>query len=247
MSSDIALVTGASKGLGLAWAKRLARDGYRVILTARSLEQAEAATMPLLNEGLAVYPVKLDISNSSDIQTLKEIIEDNFGQLDLLINNAGINSGTRAKGDKALQAKNLDIEQLDTSELLAMVEVNAVAPIMLAQALRPLMIRSKQPKVINIGSWLGSISIKSNGGNYSYAVSKSALNMMNRAFAFDVLQDNIISVVVNPGWVKTDMGGTRAKFTADESVNNLLAHVVDKISTEQAGQFLNYDGSEHPW
>lgn len=247
MNKDIALVTGASKGLGLAWARRLAKDGYRVLLTARTLKQAETATLPLLNEGLEVCPMKLDISNTRDIQKLKKTIADNFGRLDLLINNAGINSGTRAKGDKALQAKNLHIEELDASELLSMVEVNAIAPILLAQELRPILTKSDHPKVINIGSWLGSVSLKSNGGNYSYAVSKSALNMMNRAFAFDVLQDNIISVVVNPGWVQTDMGGMRAKFTADESVNNLLTHVVDKISSEQAGQFLNYDGSVHPW
>ena len=71
--------------------------------------------------------------------------------------------------------------------------------------------------------------------------------MMNRALAFDLLDDRIICVVVNPGWVQTDMGGEHAQFTTAHAVSNLINIVVNKIKLSDTGKFFNYDGSEHPW
>lgn len=244
---DIAIVTGAYKGLGFEWCKQLARLGYRVVLTARDLEKAQQAAEVLNEQDLVVYPRKLDITSPTDAKELFNWCSEMFGRIDLIINNAGINSGTRAKGDKELQQKNLSIESLDRHEVLSMLDINAISPILFAQAFRPLLSNSAHSKVINIGSWLGSISVKRSGGNYSYAVSKSALNMMNRAFAFDVVNDNIISVVVNPGWVQTDMGGLSAEFTKEQAVSNLIRNVIEKISIQDTAKFFNYDGSEHPW
>lgn len=244
---DVALVTGAAKGLGFEWARQLAAAGYQVILTARSLEKAQEAAMRLSEQEHLVYPHKLDITVEEDAEAILIWTKQLFGRLDLLINNAGINSGTRAKGNKDLQLKNVLIEKLDKDELLSMVDINAVSPILLAHKLRPLLQASAHPKILNIGSWLGSISEKHTGGNYSYAVSKSALNMMNRAFAFDVKDEGITSVVVNPGWVQTDMGGKKAQFSPQEAVQNLRFHVLERIRLAHSGQFLNYDGQVFPW
>jgi NAD(P)-dependent dehydrogenase (short-subunit alcohol dehydrogenase family) len=244
---DIAIVTGAYKGLGFEWCKQLARLGYKVVLTARDLDKAKQASEVLNEQDLVVYPRKLDITSPTNAQELFNWCSEKFGRVDLIINNAGVNSGTRAKGDRDLQQKNLSIECLDKHEVLSMLDINSISPILFAQTFRPLLSNSVHPKVINIGSWLGSISVKKSGGNYSYAVSKSALNMMNRAFAFDVVDDNIISVVVNPGWVQTDMGGLSAEFTKEQAVSNLIRNVMEKISIQDTAKFLNYDGSEHPW
>jgi NAD(P)-dependent dehydrogenase (short-subunit alcohol dehydrogenase family) len=244
---DIAIVTGAYKGLGFEWCKQLARLGYRVVLTARDIEKAQQAAEELKEQGLVVYPRKLDVTFATDAKELFNWCSERFGKVDLIINNAGVNSGTRAKGDKDLEQKNLSIECLDKHEVLSMLDLNSISPILFAQTFRPLLSNSTHPKVINIGSWLGSISMKKSGGNYSYAVSKSALNMMNRAFAFDVVNDNIISVVVNPGWVQTDMGGLSARFSKEEAVSNLIRNVIEKISIQDTARFFNYDGSEHLW
>lgn len=244
---DIAIVTGASKGLGFEWCNQLAHLGYKVVLTARDLNKAKEAAEILNEQELVVYPKKIDVTSEADLQALFNWCSEMFGKVDLLVNNAGINSGTRAQGDKSLQLKNLSIESLDKSEVLSMIDINAISPILFAQTMRTLLAKSDHPKIINIGSWLGSISIKQSGGNYSYAVSKSALNMMNRAFAFDVKSENIISVVVNPGWVQTDMGGNSAQFTKEQAVSNLISNVVNKITIDDSGKFFNYDGSEHPW
>ena len=104
--------------------------------------------------------------------------------------------------------------------------------------------KSRNPRVMNVSSWLGSISGKQNGGNYSYCASKAALNMLTRTFAYDVIRDGITAIMVNPGWVQTDMGGSRAKLTAEESVRGLLK-VADGLTAGDTGKFYNWDGTEH--
>lgn len=243
----IALVTGAYKGLGLEWCKQLGKLGYTVILTARRFEDALEAANSLIALGLEVHPKAMEVSDENQLQTAAVWVNEKFGQLDVVINNAGINSGTRAKGDKELANKNLSLDSLDANEVLNMLHINAIAPILVVKHFKSLLAKSGQAKVIHIGSWLGSISIKKSGGNYSYAVSKSALNMMNRALAYDLINENIISVVVNPGWVQTDMGGGKAQFTTEQAVENLISNVLNKITINDTGKFLNYDGMEHPF
>ncbi|MBL7911404.1 MAG: SDR family NAD(P)-dependent oxidoreductase [Bacteroidia bacterium] len=243
----IALVTGAYKGLGFEWCRQLGKLGYKVLLTARKTENAIESANILIAEGLEIYPIVMEVTDHAQIGEVVRWVEEKFGKLDLLINNAGINSGTRARGNKELQNKNLSLESLEPNEVLNMININAIAPIIVARHFRYLLAKSESGKIINIGSWLGSISIKKSGGNYSYAVSKSALNMMNKALAYDLAEDNIISVVVNPGWVQTDMGGGKAQFTTEQSVLNLIENVVNKIELNDSGKFLNFDGTEHPW
>ncbi len=172
----IALVTGAYKGLGLEWCKQLGQLGYTVILTARHFENAQEAANELIALGLDVHPQAMEVTNEEQLQTTANWVQEKFGQLDVLINNAGINSGTRAKGNKDLANKNLSLDSLEADEVLNMLHINAIAPILVAKQFKFLLAKSSQAKVIHIGSWLGSISIKKSGGNYSYAVSKSALN-----------------------------------------------------------------------
>ena len=128
-----------------------------------------------------------------------------------------------------------------------MVNVNATSPILLASALKNVLSKGENPMVINISSWMSSITIKKEGGNYSYAVSKAALNMMNRAFANDVKSLGITSLVVNPGWVQTDMGGAKAPLTSQDSIGSMIKNIVEKIGPGNSGEFFNYDGKVHPW
>jgi NAD(P)-dependent dehydrogenase (short-subunit alcohol dehydrogenase family) len=243
----VAVVTGAYKGLGLEWCLQLGQLGYQVVLTARDLGAASKAADELKKQGLTVFPAAMDVVDEQQIIDLASWLTDKFGKIDLLINNAGVNSGTRAKGDKDLLEKNLLLESLDPAEVLNMVHINAIGPVLVAKYFRQMLAKSNNPKIINIGSWFGSVTIKETGGNYSYAASKAALNMMNRALAFDIKEDNIISVVVNPGWVQTSMGGQRAKFTAEDAVKNLIENVMNKITIADTGKFFNHDGNEHSW
>ena len=158
-----------------------------------------------------------------------------------MINNAGINSTGVAETQR-----NVRFGQLEPDGILAMVRVNALGPLLVTQALVELLAKGNKPKVICISSWLGSLSAKQRGGNYGYCVSKAALNMASRTMAFDLAERGIAAVIVNPGWVQTDMGGPHATLTPAQSVRGILA-VADAIGPSDAGRFLDWNGQEQAW
>ena len=240
----IALVTGAYKGLGKEICLQLAEEGYTVILTARSMEKAEAAAEVLRQDHGHVLARTLDVSNEQEIQQLAEWVEAEFGHLDLLVNNAGINS--KDNPDKEVFMKNFRLDMLDAEQVLEHIRINSIAPILMVKHFRQLLRRSSRPVVVSIGSWLGSVSVKNSGGHYSYATSKSALNMMNKAMALELKEEGIIAVVVNPGWVQTDMGGPSADIDTLTSVTGMRA-LIKSLDASGSGSFYNYDGSIIPW
>jgi NAD(P)-dependent dehydrogenase (short-subunit alcohol dehydrogenase family) len=241
----VALVTGAYKGLGLEFCRQLADNGYTVILTARSVEKAEESARELREEFGHVVSYALDVTDEQQIMQLAEWVEQNFGHVDVLINNAGINSKDDA--DKELFQKSFRLETLDPEEVVRHIRINSIAPIMMVKHFRSLLHRSEKPVVISISSWLGSISGKDFGGHYSYATSKTALNMMNKAMALEIKPEGIIAVVVNPGWVQTDMGGSKAPLTPEESVRGILQNVIKRVRIADTGKFYQWDGSEMAW
>ncbi len=245
MKTKIALVTGGGRGLGYEFCKQLAAQGTTVILTARNEERGLAAAQALQSAGHDIHFRRLDVGEEADIAALAADLKKDFDNIDLLINNAGINAKSSGAGESNF-LRNFKLGDLDPEAVLDMMRINSLAPILMAKHLLPLLRKSRNPKVVNVSSWLGSISEKTNGGNYSYCGSKAALNMFSRALAFDLVREGVTTIAVNPGWVKTDMGGSRAKLTAEDSVKGLLA-VIHKVKTPDAGKFFQWDGTEHPW
>lgn len=225
------VVTGANRGLGLEFCKQLCADGHNVVGSSRGRSQKL--------DGTGVHVEKLDIADAGSIARFATAVGQRFERVDLLINNAGINSKTAPKGQK-----NVRLGDLEPQGLLRMVQINAVGPVLLAQALMPLF--GDGSRVVSVSSWLGSIGAKTSGGNYGYCASKATLNMLMRTFAHDVASKGITSVVINPGWVQTDMGGPRAPLTPTESVAGML-RVIRALTAEQNGAFLQWDGSESAW
>ncbi|MFD2200951.1 SDR family oxidoreductase [Shivajiella indica] len=242
---NIALVTGAYKGLGFEWCRQLGRRGYKVILTARDFEKARKAAEVLNQEDLVVYPKQLEVTDESALQELANWGQEMFSRIDLIVNNAGINP--KDYSDKNQMAKAFYLDQLDAEEMLKVIHVNSLSPLLVVKHFRSLLKKSQNPKVINISSWLSSVSLLRFGGHYGYVGSKNLLNILNKSMALELQKDGIISVNVNPGWVKTDMGGQKAQFSSDEAVQNILSNVVDKIHLGDSGAFMNFDGILHPW
>lgn len=240
-----AVVTGAARGLGLAWCRQLAHNGYQVVLTARKAEQAEAAAAILAAEGLHVHPYALEVTNETQLAALAGWIAERFASLDLLVNNAGVNPKDYTDSVKKAQCFSLDA--LDASAMLEVLHINSLAPLLAVKHLRPLLGKSNRPLVVNISSWLGSVSNLAFGGHYGYVGSKNLLNVLNKSMAFELQSEGIVCINVNPGWVQTDMGGSKAPRTADQAVQELLTHVVDRVNLVDTGKFLHYDGTEHPW
>lgn len=241
----VALVTGAYKGLGLEWCKQLGKIGYKVILTARDFEKAQEAAELLNEQELVIYPKALEVTNENQIQDIADWAREMFGRVDLIVNNAGINP--KDYSDKSRMAKAFYIDNLDAKELMEVIHINSISPLLIVKHFRLLLKQSEQPIVINISSWLGSVSNLTFGGHYGYVGSKNLLNVLNKSMANELKNDSIICVNVNPGWVQTDMGGLKAQFTTEEAVKNLIENVLLKVKIADSGKFLNFDGNIHPW
>lgn len=241
----IALVTGAYKGLGFALCKQLALYGYSVILTARDQIKANNAASVIEKEtGVKVYPRALEVTNELEISELAAWVRNQFGKIDLIINNAGVNP--KDYSNKTKMAKAFYLDSLDAQELMEVIHINSIAPLLVVKHFRSLLNQSEKPMVINISSWLGSVSNLSFGGHYGYVGSKNLLNIFNKSMANELKVDEIISVNVTPGWVQTDMGGSKALFTSQQAALNIINQAT-KVDIQSSGSFLNFDGTIHPW
>jgi len=234
------VVTGAGRGLGLEFVKQLLPRAECLIATARNPEAAQELQELARNNSGILRIVQLDLSDEESIQGAVEKIGKLVSSLDLLINNAGIyigRPGTTAGSDR--------LGKLTMQGGVETLRTNAVGPMIFTQGLLPLLQALPDTRIISLTSGLGSIA-NTSGAPVHYSVSKAALNMYMRGLAAQLRSSGIISVVINPGWVQTDMGGRGASITPKESVSGIL-HVMDGLTPEKNGSFLNYRGQTEPW
>ncbi|MEM6732470.1 MAG: SDR family oxidoreductase [Myxococcota bacterium] len=241
--SNRTLITGAGRGLGLEFARQCLDRGDRVYAGVRSPDRADAlhALRESHPQRLFVFP--LDVANPTSVTEAFRLVSEQTDHLDVLINNAGINSRSTAVDE---HQRNVKFGELEASGLVKMIEVNAIAPLLVVQTFVDLLERGNHPRILNVSSWLGSIERKLSGGNYGYCASKATLNMLGRTLAFDLQSRGIITLMFNPGWVRTDMGGERAELTPTQSVCGILG-TSDTATLEDTGTFFQWDGTVHPW
>jgi NAD(P)-dependent dehydrogenase (short-subunit alcohol dehydrogenase family) len=217
----VALITGANRGLGLETARGLGKMGITVLLAARELGKAESAAAELRKDGCAhVTAVKLDVASSADHATVGALITQQFGKLDILINNAGVSLDDASFGDpKGFNTTSTVSEKT----LRDTFDTNFFAPILLTQALLPLIKKSPAGRIVNLSSVLGSLTLHSdpNGRLYhlkafAYDASKTALNAFTVHLAAELRNTPIKVNSAHPGWVKTDMGGEHADLEVSE-------------------------------
>lgn len=221
------LVTGANRGIGLEMVRQLEARGMNVIGTARNPDSAEE----LKATGATV--LQLDVTDAASVAALGTALEGK--KIDLLINNAGVGSQRAAS-----------LADYDFDKMMLTFDVNSIGPMRVTQALLPNLQAGQHKTVVSISSVMGSIE-RNGGGAYGYRASKAALNMMNKALALQIANRGVTSVVVNPGWVQTDMGGAKAELTPEASIGGMIENVVEKVGLEQTGRFFQWDGSEHPY
>lgn len=228
------LITGANRGLGLAFTVESLDRGYRVFATCRHPDEADYLQALKSDHPGQLAIRRLDVTDQKSIDASAQAIQSAERALDLLINNAGINPSGERPGD------------LDAETMLNTFHVNSVGPMLVAQRHLDLLRASDGAKIVNISSILGSLARKSRGGGYSYSSSKAALNMLTRALAFDLKSDKIVVVAIHPGWVQTDMGGSGAPLRPAESVRGVL-DVADDLTLVDTGSFYTYEGRQLPW
>ncbi|MGE0872126.1 MAG: SDR family oxidoreductase [Kofleriaceae bacterium] len=227
-----AVVTGANRGIGLELVRQLLARGDTVEAAARTMSH-DLET--LVSPNLRIHPI--DVSEPASITWFAA----NLGAvaIDMVFNVAGVSGGSR----QSLQQMNDDLALRGALETY---DVNALGPLRVSIALLPFLRRGTAKKLIHLTSGMGSIADNSSGGHYAYRMSKTALNMMSKSLAVDLRNDGIISIVVNPGWVQTDMGGHSAPTPVADSVRGILA-IADSATLADSGEFFNWKGGRYPW
>lgn len=223
----LAVVTGGNRGIGLEVCRQLARLDIQVILTARSREKGLAAVEQLAEEGLTVLSHQLDVTDQNSVRRLVKTLADEHGRLDILVNNAGI-----------FIDRGMRVTELDLALVRQTMETNFYGPLRLCQMLVPLMERHQYGRIVNISSQLGSLQNMS-GTSLAYKTSKTALNALTRVLASEQQGTNVLVNTVNPGWVKTDMGGSHAPRSLEKGAETAvwLATLADDGPT--GGFFLD--------
>lgn len=223
------MIAGASRGIGLEFARQYAKAGWRTIATGRAPERDEA--LRALGRAAVVY--RLDVADFAAVAALGRSLADET--IDVLIANAGI------AGPRAMRPETAPANAEAWAETF---RVNAMAPLALAGAFHAQVARSEERKMIAITSRLGSMGANTEGGMYAYRSSKAALNAAWRSCAIDY--PDVIAVLLHPGWVRTDMGGAGALLSPKDSVAS-LRRVIAGLTKADSGRFYNYDGSPIPW
>lgn len=207
----IAIVTGGNRGIGLEICRQLAARGdIRVLLTARNATAGKQSAAQLHNQGGDVLFHALDVTEQNSIRRLVKFVADHHGRADILVNNAGIylDSG-------------LTLDQIDVGLVRQTFETNFFGPLRLSQGLLPLMKRHNYGRIVNLSSGMGSLT-NMGGGAVGYRASKAALNALTRVLAAELVGTNILVNSVNPGWVRTDMGGSRATRSVAEGADTAV-------------------------
>jgi NAD(P)-dependent dehydrogenase (short-subunit alcohol dehydrogenase family) len=228
----VAVVTGASRGIGFEACRQLAALGYVVLLGSRELRKAEVAAKELDPEEQRVVPVHIEVDNSVNIEQLADWIRERYGRVDALVNNASTAPdlwGIAGTTDLSVVAEALD--------------VNLFGAWRVSQALLPLLRSSPRPRIVNVSSDSGSIALM-HGGRPAFSVSKAALNALTRSLAGELYRDGILVNAVCPGPVNAD--GARG---SGRSAAQGAASVVWAVTLPNGGPTGTFtrDGRELPW
>ncbi len=236
----VALVTGASQGIGRACALLLAASGARLALCARNQEKLERLADEIKGQGGEAEVFPLDVSNEEAIKATVKAVVARFGKLDILVNNAGI---TR---DQLM----LRMKRADWDDVIA---TNLTAPFLLTQAAISPMLKQRWGRIINITSIFGQIG---QAGQTNYSSSKAGLIGLTMAVAREVASRNITANAVAPGFIETAMTEVLPAELKENLLKNIplgrpgsdldVAHAVKFLASEEAGyitgQVLNVNG-----
>lgn len=233
-SKPVALVTGGNRGIGFEVCRQLAADeGYRVILTARSADKAAEAASELQADDLDVTPRALDVTDPASVAEASTWVQETFGRLDALVNNAGIDYDTDQK-----------VFTADLKRVRRAFDTNTLGPWRVAQAFLPLLRQRAHGRIVNVSSGAGALSSLGDG-TPGYSLSKAALNALTIMMASAVKGDGLLVNAVGPGWVRTEMGGQNAPRSVEEGARSIVWGVTIPDDGPTGGFFR--DGERVEW
>ncbi|PJZ25457.1 short-chain dehydrogenase [Leptospira hartskeerlii] len=232
MDKKIAIVTGASRGIGEEVSKQLSKSGIHIICASRKKENSEKTASFIRKEGGSAESFALDVSDPNSIQNfLKEVLS-KYPKIDILVNNAGVylDSGP--------------IENTTLEMLQGTLDTNLIGPFLLSQKILGVMKKNGYGRIVNVSSGMGQLYDMSSGYS-AYRISKTALNALTRILHSESSSKDIKVNSVCPGWVRTDMGGKSATRSVEHGAETIVwAAQLDKSGP--SGIFLR-DKKEIPW
>jgi NAD(P)-dependent dehydrogenase (short-subunit alcohol dehydrogenase family) len=246
MPSDkkVALVTGATRGIGFETARQLGQRGVTVIVGGRTQQAAHETAEKLVAENIEAYPVVLDITKDANRKAAVSFVSEKFGKLDILINNAGVG------GEGGL----LNAHTIETTEeeLHSVFNANLFSVVAITREFLPLLRKSPEGRIVNLGSIVGSLTLQAMPESpitpfkaFAYNASKTALNQFTIHLAAELRSTNIKVNSAHPGWVKTELGTQHAQM---EIVDGAKTSVELALIGQDGpnGKFIHL-GTELPW
>jgi NAD(P)-dependent dehydrogenase (short-subunit alcohol dehydrogenase family) len=225
------LITGVNQGIGLALATTLLQDGWFVWGTSRkSADETYASIDRRLHEKLRLIPLEL-----TDVDACSTLGERVSAPLDVLINNAASFANLAFRSD-----------DFCAKALLEAFTVNTVAPLCIARSLKPQLAQGSRRLIVMMSTGNASLSGNKTGEMLAYRASKSALNQIVRTLAAEWGDAGFTTVALNPGWVRTAMGGAAAPLLPVTAAQNIASFITTAAPTLN-GAFVNTDGSPLPW
>lgn len=235
----VALVTGANRGLGFEISRQLAQQGVRVVMGIRDATKGQVAANQLLQAGLNVEFQRLDVTDTESIEAIYDYLDDTYGKLDILINNAGVCL------DSGQQSSEVSLDTIRQT-----LEINFIGAIAVTQALLPLIHKSEAGRIVNISSGRGSLTQHSDPSCHyaktlAYNSSKTALNAFTVMLAAE-LKDTTIKVnSADPDWCRTDMGTEKATHSVAEGADTPVWLATLSVDGSNGGFFNSR--SPVPW
>jgi NAD(P)-dependent dehydrogenase (short-subunit alcohol dehydrogenase family) len=223
------LITGANRGIGYALAETLIKRGDRVIAMVRDPFRLPDLLKTAPREQMMV--IGMDVTDDRSVQRAGAAVKE---PIDALVNNAGIYG---PRGSTAFE--------VDLAAFAEVIAVNTIAPLRVARTFLPHLKQGKNPRILTVSSQMGALS-GSGQGSIAYRVSKAAVNKTMQCLAADLKPEGVTAIVLHPGWVQTDMGGSGADITPAESAAG-IARLIDTITLKDTGKFFRWDGTIHPW
>jgi len=233
------LVTDASTGIELELVRQCVARGDRVVAATRRPSDALSALAGRHADRILI--ITLDVGDEQSIIASRRALDGRVDAIALFVNNAGLYSHQSRHWDPAATP----LSTVTSAELLDVFRINAAGPILMVRHYLDLL-EAGHARVLNLSSLVGSVSHKTGPGDYAYAASKAALNIMTRTLAAELAPRGIIPIAITPGWVRTEMGGSRASLTPEESVSGML-EVAARLTPRDAGRFVDYQGETQPW
>lgn len=246
----LALVTGANQGVGLQLAKELVAAGHSVLLGSRDFAKGEAAAKEIGEDAIAL---QIDVTDQASIAAAAAFVQEKFGYLDLLVNNAAISNTKR--GNLSLQeyTKISKASNIALDEVRSIWETNVFGVLAVYQTMLPLLRQSTNARIVNVSSGLGSLTTNADPAypyramfSPGYAASKTALNAITLAMMIELENTNIKVNLVSPAFTSTALNG----FEGTESIGNGSREVVRVAlfgAEEPSGTFTRWENVNIPW